>query len=522
MGDSWVVNLRHYGDVLGPDIPKSARRFGLFFGTIVEAATAGMAGLWRSSPVRCRRRPGRSPCPGFLQVLWVRDPGQVEWFCPACDDRGVIQGYSTSDWDLSNWERLVADGEEPTLDVLLREDEHSELREIVPRALPLRRILMGAESCPGGIRIVGHAEELAELLKQAESAKRAEAPGRRQQRLCRLMSKFEVKLGDSGVQSSPGRSQALVGTDAGSDSVDPETEHILRKLAVNRGYFPRQAVEGAIRRREQITPFLIAIVRNARDRISDIEPNFIGHIFALYLLAQFREERAFGPTVELFSIPGEAAVDATGSVATEDLHRILAAVAGGDDRRIKEVVEDGRLSVWVRSAAIRTLVTQVAWGQKSRKEVLEYFQDLLRTVLERKPSWVWTQLAICGGELEGEALLDDFRVAFEERLIDPYEASFEHLRKRVHQGSPDIPALLKERRTYRPIENTVVEMEWWACFCQDRAPELNSPAFEFEEGDKTVQPVTAQTTRSNKKTGRNNPCPCGSGIKFKKCCGAPR
>jgi preprotein translocase subunit SecA len=28
-----------------------------------------------------------------------------------------------------------------------------------------------------------------------------------------------------------------------------------------------------------------------------------------------------------------------------------------------------------------------------------------------------------------------------------------------------------------------------------------------------------QTVRSGKKVGRNDPCPCGSGKKFKKCCG---
>jgi len=28
--------------------------------------------------------------------------------------------------------------------------------------------------------------------------------------------------------------------------------------------------------------------------------------------------------------------------------------------------------------------------------------------------------------------------------------------------------------------------------------------------------------RSAEKVGRNDPCPCGSGLKFKKCCGAER
>jgi SWIM/SEC-C metal-binding protein len=30
---------------------------------------------------------------------------------------------------------------------------------------------------------------------------------------------------------------------------------------------------------------------------------------------------------------------------------------------------------------------------------------------------------------------------------------------------------------------------------------------------------TPETVRVDKKTGRNEPCPCGSGKKYKKCCG---
>jgi len=32
-------------------------------------------------------------------------------------------------------------------------------------------------------------------------------------------------------------------------------------------------------------------------------------------------------------------------------------------------------------------------------------------------------------------------------------------------------------------------------------------------------PSPTQPQRRGKKTGRNEPCPCGSGKKFKKCCG---
>ena len=45
----------------------------------------------------------------------------------------------------------------------------------------------------------------------------------------------------------------------------------------------------------------------------------MAHIYAMYLLAQFREPRAYPLIVEFFSIPGDIALDTTGDVATEDL-----------------------------------------------------------------------------------------------------------------------------------------------------------------------------------------------------------
>jgi len=38
-------------------------------------------------------------------------------------------------------------------------------------------------------------------------------------------------------------------------------------------------------------------------------------------------------------------------------------------------------------------------------------------------------------------------------------------------------------------------------------------------GSDTAAPKRKPVTRSDKKVGRNAPCPCGSGKKYKKCCG---
>ena len=44
--------------------------------------------------------------------------------------------------------------------------------------------------------------------------------------------------------------------------------------------------------------------------------------------------------------------------------------------------------------------------------------------------------------------------------------------------------------------------------------------FEGEGGQKSVKKVTV-VKKNDPKVGRNDLCPCGSGKKYKKCCGAP-
>ena len=48
-----------------------------------------------------------------------------------------------------------------------------------------------------------------------------------------------------------------------------------------------------------------------------------------------------------------------------------------------------------------------------------------------------------------------------------------------------------------------------------RREPVNQPRLNYNRGDDSA----AQTVRREKKVGRNEPCPCGSGKKYKKCCG---
>jgi uncharacterized protein YchJ len=49
---------------------------------------------------------------------------------------------------------------------------------------------------------------------------------------------------------------------------------------------------------------------------------------------------------------------------------------------------------------------------------------------------------------------------------------------------------------------------------------LDQEKWEHDEDESEEVSAAPSTPAKSAKTGRNDPCPCGSGKKFKKCCGA--
>lgn len=271
---------------------------------------------------------------------------------------------------------------------------------------------------------------------------------------------------------------------------------IIKKLEWYDGTFPRRAVEEVIARKEQITPYLLSILEEAANDITPLvkRDDYMGHIYAMYLLAQFRERDAYPLIFKFFSIPGEVSLDVTGDVVTEDLKNILASVSCGDVRLIQALAENESANEYVRAAALEALLCLVAAGEIRREEVIEYYKSLFHSSLAREPSLVLDVLISCCAELYPEEVYEEIEEAFAEGLVDETFIDFQLVDESLALGKEKVLAELP-KRGYRLIEDTIAEMEWWACFRQRR------------------QPVVKQ-----KKVGRNAPCPCGSGRKYKKCC----
>jgi hypothetical protein len=239
-----------------------------------------------------------------------------------------------------------------------------------------------------------------------------------------------------------------------------DLQEIVPQLQYFDGVLPRRALRAAMAQQEAITPELLTILAYARVHAQDLleEPEYMAHLYALYLLAQFREPRAYPVMVEFFSLPGDVSLDLTGDVVTEDLDRILASVCGGDVRLIERLAENPYVNAYVRNVALRALVCVVAWGEMTREDVLAYYTRLFHGGLIREPHHVWDGLVSCCTELYPAEVEEEIRHAFRDGLVDDSCIDLAYIEQDLTRGKAVVLAKLHARR-YQPIRDTIAELE---------------------------------------------------------------
>ena len=103
MGDTFITDMTHFEGIPPGASHESARRIAQFFGAIVSAGSVFPADVLVDAALFCRRRPGRTRCPGHLQIYRDSVSGIITWHCSQCDDQGEISNWEGTSWNLSRW-----------------------------------------------------------------------------------------------------------------------------------------------------------------------------------------------------------------------------------------------------------------------------------------------------------------------------------------------------------------------------------------------------------------------------------
>ena len=138
-----------------------------------------------------------------------------------------------------------------------------------------------------------------------------------------------------------------------------DLEAIEQALSYYSGTLPEAALRAAVNQRETVTPLLLSSLQKIADNPEWFvnEDDYILPIFALFLLAEFGESKAYSIVVSLFTTNDKDFTDAFGDFVTEDLQRVLASICTDDLEPIKQVIETPSIDEFVRSAFLRSLVS---------------------------------------------------------------------------------------------------------------------------------------------------------------------
>ena len=275
------------------------------------------------------------------------------------------------------------------------------------------------------------------------------------------------------------------------------------------GVFPKDAVQAAMNQPSDISPALVDLLQKGAADITGLAStkDDNGFLYAMFLLAQFKEEAGLHPLIDFFCTDGMTAIMLTGDVVTENLNKLFAGMARNNVSPLKSLIEDAGENGFVRAAAIEALLSLVAWGDMQPEDIEDYFHKLLTAKLEKEPSHVWDYLTDAASRLGTTRLLVSLEEAYNQNLASTSYIPWNEAQERLHRSAEENMADLKNDQGLAPITNVIEEMQDWACF---------TPIEQRMSPIKIPRPK--QPSHTNK-TGRNDPCPCGSGKKYKKCCG---
>ena len=326
--------------------------------------------------------------------------------------------------------------------------------------------------------------------------------------------KFDEQKYSERLNNLKGKSETNDKNNIDSDTTEVDIQGMIEQIEYNSGKFPKEILQKVIQGKEKAIPLLIDILKKVRDNPEKYrdEYDYFGNIYAAYLLAQFRTREAYPVFVDILSLPNEMPHDLFGDAICEAGSRILASICGDDIRPIKALIENNDIDEYVRGQAIEALAILALKGILPREQVITYYKDMLNEVVKIDNRLVMAHLICSCDDIYPGDLYEDIKIAYEKDLVDSTVIKLRDIGLSLTLGKENVLASSRKNAHLQFIDDTIKEFEHWACFNQDKKYADTKATLE-----KTIN--NTQTVVKGVKVGRNAPCPCGSGKKYKKCCG---
>jgi hypothetical protein len=216
---------------------------------------------------------------------------------------------------------------------------------------------------------------------------------------------------------------------------------------------------------------------------------------------------------------GEALEAALGDGVTITLTPILISTYDGDLDALKGLIEAAEVDEDVRAGALEVLAYLTATGHIPREQTEAYLLRLYDTLQPQHQSFVWSGWVLAVALLGLETLSGVVRQAFGRGLIEPMVMDYDDFRRDLERTLADPERMAGfQHDLIGPLEDAIGELSGWYAFSDAAEQDEERWATSPEDVRLPFADMPQPFVDPFKGVGRNDPCPCGSGKKFKKCC----
>ena len=306
--------------------------------------------------------------------------------------------------------------------------------------------------------------------------------------------------------------------------VDSEVGRVMTGLRTAESRLPTAEIADVRQHKLLFIPLLVEAIEKAVAAVrAASEPDGETHFFAAFLLTEFEVQAAFPILLEGFLLRGDGVDGLFGDAIDQLFPAALALFLRNDTDQIDEILHNTSLDMYVRWAALNAYVYLVRDGVMTRDVAVAKLDSHLVQCMDRRDHEFIEPLICTLNDFVAEEALGTIREAFKKNLVDTSIVDLDSVESWIAQGVDVFQHILQRCRP-TGMPDTIAELSGWAAFSeqpprvsktpvpQDQLPQPKLPRPDFAR----PQPVTS--IRSDVKVGRNDPCPCGSGQKFKKCC----
>lgn len=336
--------------------------------------------------------------------------------------------------------------------------------------------------------------------------------------------------------------------DAAGCTLPMSADEVLTALSyIERGTSPRRALEAALGMPDELTPQLIDVLALAPvdvQSLCDNPPNddttFYLHEIAMYLLAAWREPRGWPLILDFYVSDNDLAGELMDISATADLPALLVRCYDGSDLSYFErIIETDSFDELFRQACLQTYHGLVLTGQAPRDRFIAFLARLLDAPADAKPDDWYDWLAFRSAQVQEptlrpaiKAVLDRGLTVYQESFLclispenldtiytdDPHEIAGEILHDAVFEDLVDSICNWSWFTSSEPVQWPPTPIAHEAGTSADSLYARSDLSADVTEYHPPAYHPPATYIRAQPKRGRNEPCHCGSGKKYKKCC----